>query len=112
MTQKLAPGDTNYCEAGLFTKHYISLGFYCPTLLILQVGIGNNEFLRRILWTDEYLFGSDGNISRHNRYHYAEVNPHCRKEVHIWDTLYGKYYEYRPELEQPMKLCCRKCEKE
>ncbi|XP_011858894.1 PREDICTED: uncharacterized protein LOC105556413 [Vollenhovia emeryi] len=45
--------------------------------------IANDYFLRRILWTDECTFRSDGHINRHNEHHYAEENPHCRKETHI-----------------------------
>ncbi|XP_039303571.1 uncharacterized protein LOC120357432 [Solenopsis invicta] len=45
--------------------------------------IANDHFLRRILWTDECTFRSDGRINTHNEHHYAEENPHCRKEMHI-----------------------------
>ncbi|XP_039310613.1 uncharacterized protein LOC120358903 [Solenopsis invicta] len=53
---------------------------------LYQVDINNvaeNNFLRRILWTDECTFRSDGQINRRNEHHYAEENPHCRKETHI-----------------------------
>ncbi|XP_071642156.1 uncharacterized protein [Temnothorax longispinosus] len=67
------------------TGHY---GRDCPIkfVLLYQVdinNIANDQFLRRILWTDECTFRSDGRINRHNEYHYAEENPHCRKETHI-----------------------------
>ncbi|XP_071641191.1 uncharacterized protein [Temnothorax longispinosus] len=45
--------------------------------------IANYYFLRRILWTDECTFRNNGRINRHNEHHYAEENPHCRKETHI-----------------------------
>jgi len=45
--------------------------------------VANDNFLRKILWTDECTFRSDGRINRHNEHHYAEENPHCRKETHI-----------------------------
>lgn len=45
--------------------------------------VANDNFLRRILWTDECTFRSDGRINRHNEHHYAEENPHCRKEMHV-----------------------------
>ena len=53
---------------------------------LYQVNINNvadDPFLRRILWTDECTFRSDGRINRHNEHHYAEENPHCRKETHV-----------------------------
>lgn len=40
-------------------------------------------FLKKILWTDECVFHSDGGINRHNEHHYAEQNPHCRKTIHV-----------------------------
>ncbi|XP_039303521.1 uncharacterized protein LOC120357400 [Solenopsis invicta] len=55
-------------------------------IFIVQVDIDNvahDIFLRRILWTDECTFRSDGRINRHNEHHYAEQNPHCRKETNI-----------------------------
>ncbi|EFN74373.1 hypothetical protein EAG_14224, partial [Camponotus floridanus] len=45
--------------------------------------IANDNFLKRILWTDECTFRSDGHINRHNEHHYAQENPHCRKETHV-----------------------------
>src|SRR5436190_22080911 len=45
--------------------------------------VANDDFLRKILWTDECTFRSDGLINRHNEHHYAEENPHCRKETHV-----------------------------
>ncbi|EZA61680.1 hypothetical protein X777_10512, partial [Ooceraea biroi] len=46
-------------------------------------GIEDDYFLRSILWTDECTFRSDGRINRQNEHHYAEENPHCRKEIHV-----------------------------
>lgn len=43
----------------------------------------NDAFLKKILWTDESVFHSDGRINRHNEHHYAEENSHCRKTTHI-----------------------------
>jgi len=53
---------------------------------MLQVdinNIANDNFLKKILWTDECTFRSDGRINRHNEHHYAEENPHCLKETHV-----------------------------
>ncbi|XP_026828078.1 uncharacterized protein LOC113562551 [Ooceraea biroi] len=55
-------------------------------IFIIQVDIDDIEddyFLRSILWTDECTFRSDGRINRQNEHHYAEENPHCRKETHV-----------------------------
>lgn len=44
---------------------------------------GNDQFLKRILWSDEATFASNGCINRHNEHHYAEHNPHCIKETNV-----------------------------
>ncbi|KYN16536.1 hypothetical protein ALC57_11197 [Trachymyrmex cornetzi] len=75
-------------------KRHPGHGFFHSLFIILiQYGtlhasvdinnIPNDNFLRRILWTDECTFRSDRRINRHNEHHYAEENPHCRKETHI-----------------------------
>jgi len=45
--------------------------------------VRNDIFLKKILFTDEAIFGSDGCINRHNEHHYAEHNPYCIKEYNI-----------------------------
>lgn len=45
--------------------------------------IANDEFLCKIIFTDECVFRSDGSINRHNEHHYAVENPHCRKTTHV-----------------------------
>lgn len=45
--------------------------------------MANDPLLRRILFTDECIFKSDGSINRHNEHHYAVDNPHCIKKTHV-----------------------------
>jgi len=59
----------------------------------------NDPFLKKILWTDEATFTSDGCINRRNEHHYAEHNPHCIKEtnvqgrwtVNVWIGILGDH---------------------
>jgi len=64
-------------------KNNTTILFY---IFIIQVdinNIANNDFLKKILWTDECTFRSGGRINRHNEHHYAEENPYCQKETHV-----------------------------
>jgi hypothetical protein len=36
----------------------------------------NDDFINRILWTDETYFSNCGLFNRHNEHHYAQQNPH------------------------------------
>jgi hypothetical protein len=36
----------------------------------------NDNFLEKVLWTDEALFTRDGVFNRHNEHYYAQENPH------------------------------------
>ncbi|RLU24746.1 hypothetical protein DMN91_002836 [Ooceraea biroi] len=87
--QKLKPGDMprrlNLCE---WIIEHVNLN-----------DAGNDVFLKNILWSDEAIFGSDGCINRHNEHHYAERNPHCRKQtkiqgrwtVNVWLGIIGDH---------------------
>lgn len=58
--------------------------FYANNIFQIDLeNVADDAFLRRILWTDECIFRSDGSINRHNEHHYAEENPHCRKIIHV-----------------------------
>ncbi|KMQ90415.1 transposable element tc1 transposase [Lasius niger] len=69
------------------------------TLATVQVNfndVGNDPFLKNILWSDEAIFESDGCINKHNEHHYAEHNPHCVKAniqgrwtVNVWLGIIG-----------------------
>jgi len=53
--------------------------------IFFQVGPGDaadDPFLRRLLFTDECTFDSNGGIHRQNEHHYSLENPHCRKVTH------------------------------
>lgn len=60
---------------------------------------GNDIFLKKILFSDEAIFGSDRCINRRNEHHYAEYNPHCIKEkniqgrwtVNVWLGIVGNH---------------------
>ena len=60
--------------------------YYFIYVNIFQINldnVANGAFKKKMLWTDECIFHSDGRINRHNEHHYAEENPHCRKTTHI-----------------------------
>lgn len=42
---------------------------------MLQEIENDENFLRRIIFSDESTFGRDGNFNMHNNHHYAEENP-------------------------------------
>lgn len=57
---------------------------------------GNDIFLKKILFSDEAIFGRDG---CRNEHHYTEHNPHCIKEnniqgrwtVNVWLGIVGNH---------------------
>lgn len=59
----------------------------------------NDIFLKNILWIDEAIFESHGQINRHNKHYYAEQNPHCAKvhnfqgrwTVNVWLGIVGDH---------------------
>lgn len=45
------------------------------------------SYFKRVLWSDEATFKSNGQVNRHNCHYYASVNPHWVREVdnqHVW----------------------------
>lgn len=49
-----------------------------------------DEFLFAILSSDESIFGHEGQINRHNEYHYALENPWKATEI-FWEKLLHPY---------------------
>jgi hypothetical protein len=59
----------------------------------------NDNFLEKVLWTDEALFTRDGVFNRHNEHYYALENPHVffeashqhRFSLNVWAGIVGNH---------------------
>lgn len=59
----------------------------------------DDNFLKRILWTDESNFNREGVTNLHNLHYYAQANPHVKLQarhqnrfsVNVWAGIIGKH---------------------
>lgn len=66
---------------------------------MLNMEHDNFGFIKHILWTDEATFTRDGVTNFHNLHHWAEENPHKKKEnnfqyrfkVNVWAGIFNNY---------------------
>lgn len=67
--------------------------------LILEKDSADENFLKRILWTDESTFNREGITNFHNLHHYALENPHMKLQtkhqnrfsVNVWAGVIGTH---------------------
>lgn len=66
---------------------------------LLQRVAENNDFISKILWTDEANFSRDGFFNQHNAHYYGQENPHAAFErnhqqrfgVNVWAGILGDH---------------------